>query len=72
MSKGQTDDKETFPPINTHYPSVRTREDLVDIAEGEVIREEGETDEQYERRSRLLLGIAQTALKNWDRETGGE
>jgi hypothetical protein len=72
MSKGQVDGKGTFPPIRTHYPSVKTREDLVDIAEGEVIREDGETDEQYESRSQLLLGIAQTALGNWDRETGGE
>lgn len=57
-----------FPRLRVYHPPGTTREDLVDILEGEVVREEDETDEEYERRKALFQSISETALENWDRE----
>lgn len=57
-----------FPRLRVYHPPGTTRQDLVDALDDEVVREEEDTDEEYEQRKALFRSISETALENWDRE----
>ncbi|MBN9452215.1 MAG: hypothetical protein J0I42_09715 [Bosea sp.] len=59
-----------FPRLRVYHPPGTTRQDLVDALDDEVIREEDETDEEYDRRKKLFQSISETALENWNHERG--
>ena len=66
MAKEDQNNRET-PDLKVHAPTIKTIAELENFERGTVVREEGETDEEYARRRDVIMSTLQVIRRDLER-----